>query len=140
MLLKFPPPAYSEDFTFDQFVSDLFEKNRTHRIPEAADPYQYRVTLPEGYTQAEEIVIAIASTAPFTKIDSLLFEKKQRMEGGTGRSPVTQGALNLGVVLYPTSYILQWAPLVFDLFKSIFVDRVSGYQFGYAYKAITIKR
>lgn len=140
ILQKFPPPQYNENFSFDAFVSDLFEKNRTHRIPGDSDPYQYKATLPEGLPYAEEIVIAIASTAPFTKIDSLLMEKQNRVSMGVGPSPVQQGLIGLGWFLFPESVVLQWAPLVFDLFKSVFIHRRSGYNFGYTYRIITIKR
>ena len=140
VLQKFPPPKYDEDYSFDAFVSDLFEKNRSHRIPGATDPFQYRATLPEGVSYAEEIVIAIASTAPFTKIDSLLMEKQSRVSGGAGSSPVREHVINLGFFLFPEATVLQWVPMVLDLFKSVFIHRRSGYRFGYTYRVITIKQ
>lgn len=140
ILQKFPPPEFSDDFTFEGFVSDLFEENRTHKIPEESDPFQYRVTLPEGVQHTEEIVIAMASSAPFTKIDSLLYEKQNRVSGGSGPGPARDSIINLSWFLFPQASALQWGPLVFDLFKSVFVDRRSGYNFGYSYKIITVTK
>ncbi len=140
VLQKFPPPIFNDSYELEGFVSDLYEKNVRHRVPERGGRFRYVATLPEGFEEVEEVAIAIASSYPFTTIDSLLYEKRVRIESGPTRSGTSDTALNLGMLLYPESILLQWAPMVFDLFRNIFLRRKSGYQFGYAYKVVTIKR
>jgi hypothetical protein len=56
------------------------------------------------------------------------------------RAYVKDNVVNLGIILYPESVVLKWAPLVFDLVKNLFLDRKTGYRFGYAYRIVTIKK
>jgi hypothetical protein len=140
ILQKFPCLETGSGEGVQGFASDLFDQDVRHRIPDAGDPFQYVATLPPGMDHAEEIVIAIASSIPFSKIDSLVMEKRNRISGGAAGAPVKDNVVSLGMILYPTSTVLTWAPLVFDLIKNLFLDRKTGYRFGYEYRVVTIRR
>ncbi|MBN1893249.1 DUF4384 domain-containing protein [bacterium] len=141
ILQKFPYLAMDSEYGVQGFGSDLFDEDVRHRIPGTEDTYQYVATLPPGVDHAEEIAIVIASSVPFSKIDSLVMEKRNRISGAAGPgAPVKDNVVNLGFVLYPQSTVLAWAPLVFDLIKNLFLDRRTGYRFGYEYRVVTIRR
>jgi hypothetical protein len=150
MIQKFPPPVYSDaiDDEHDDsvelsgFSSDYLGANVRYRIPRPGEKYKYVVELPEGVDRAQELVIAIACTAPFTSIDSLIMAKKERVEGQrASESSLLTGAADLGSILFPQEVlIMNLASKVFDLFSNIFIQRKSKYTIGYDYKVITIKQ
>jgi hypothetical protein len=150
MIQKFPPPVYSDaiDDEHDDsvelsgFSSDYLGENIRYRIPRSGEKYKYVVELPEGVDRAQELVIAIASTVPFTSIDSLIMAKKDRVEGApASQSSLHVGAADLGRILFPQeALVMNLASKVFDLFSNIFLQRRSNYTFGYTYKVITIKQ
>lgn len=142
LIQKFPPPEYNDSMELSGFSSDYLGANVRYRIPRRGEKYKYVVTLPEGVDRAQEVVIAIASTVSFTKIDSLIMAKKERVDGEpASQSFLLSGASELGSILFPEEMlIMNLATKIFDLFSNIFIQRRSKYTFGYAYKLITIKR
>jgi len=150
LIQKFPPPEvsdtvddeYSDSVELNGFSSDYLGANVRYRIPRRGEKYKYVVELPEGVDRAQELVIAIASTVPFTSIDSLIMAKKERVEGQrASESSLLTGAADLGSILFPQEVlIMNLASKVFDLFSNIFIQRKSKYTFGYTYKVITIKQ
>ncbi len=150
MIQKFPAPEYrdsiddeySNSVELSGFSSDYLGENIRYRIPRPGEKYKYVVELPEGVDRAQELVIAIASTVPFTTIDSLIMAKKERVAGpAASESFLLAGATDLGSILFPQEVlVMTLATKVFDLFSNIFIQRRSNYTFGYTYKVITIKQ
>lgn len=150
MIQKFPPPIYNDPIDDENsdpgdisgFSNDYLGANVSYRIPRPGEKYKYVVELPEGVDRAQELVIAIASTVPFTSIDSLIMAKKERVEGPrASESFLLSGAADLGSILFPQEVlVMTLASKVFDLFSNIFIQRRSNYTFGYTYKVITIKQ
>jgi len=150
MIQKFPPPIFNDSIDDENsdsgdlsgFSSDYLGANTRYRIPRPGEKYKYVVELPEGVDRAQELVIAIASTVPFTTIDSLIMAKKERVEGQrASESSLLTGAADLGSILFPQEVlVMTLASKVFDLFSNIFLQRRSKYTFGYTYKVITIKQ
>lgn len=142
MIQKFPAPEFNESMELTGFGNDYLAANVRYRIPRQGEPYKYVVMLPEGIDRTQEMVIAIASTAPFDKIDSLIMAKKDRVQGASAsQSSLLAGATDLGGILFPQEVlIMSLATKVFDLFNNIFIQRKSKYTFGYEYKVVTIKR
>lgn len=142
MVQKFPAPEFNESKELSGFGNDYLAANVRYRIPRQGEPYKYVVMLPGGVERAQEMVIAIASTASFDKIDSLIMAKKDRIQStSASQSSLLAGATDLGSILFPQEVlIMSLATKVFDLFSNIFIQRKSKYTFGYEYKIVTIKR
>lgn len=140
LLQKFPPLDITDQRGSAPFVNDFIAAKTRYRIPQASDPYKYVVTVPDQQERAQELVIAIASSVPFTSIDSLIQAKMIRDPRRYTESAIKSNIVNLGILLYPEAGILKWAPYVFDLFTHVFIHKRSGYSFGYDYKIITISR